>query len=81
MTSSPPSQKPVHEIRFGNIRAAIWLNQHGEITRHNVTITRLYKDGDKWKHSDSFGREDLPKVTLVTQKAYEWIFTAAPATE
>jgi len=74
-----PSQKPVHEIRLGSIKAAIWLNQHGDKARHNVTITRLYKDGDKWKNSDSFGREDLPKITLVTQKAYEWMFSAVPA--
>jgi hypothetical protein len=71
------NQKPIHEIRLGTVKAAIWRDQAGESTRHNVTFTRLYKDGDKWKSSDSFGRDDLPKLALVTQKAYEWIFTAA----
>jgi hypothetical protein len=53
--------RPVHEIRFGRIRAAIWQNETEVGTRHNVTISRLYKDGDDWKDSTSFGRDDLPR--------------------
>lgn len=74
------TNKPVHEIRLGSIKAAIWRDQHSEKPRFNVSVTRIYKDGDKWKTSDYFGRDDLPKVGLVTQKAYEWMF-ASPATE
>jgi len=70
-------QKPVHEIRLGSVKAAIWRDQAGENVRHNVTFSRLYKDGDKWKSSDSFGRDDLPKLMFVAEKAYEWIFSAA----
>jgi hypothetical protein len=57
--------KPVHEIRLGRIRAAIWENPTQNGTRHNVTVSRLYKDVDKWKDSTSFGREDLPLVSKV----------------
>jgi hypothetical protein len=70
-------QKPIHEIRLGTVKAAIWRDQTGESTFHNVTFSRLYKDGDTWGSSESFGRDDLPKLVLVAQKAYEWIFTAA----
>lgn len=42
--------------------------------RHNVTINRLYKDGDTWKRSDSFGREDLPLMAKVADLAHTWIF-------
>ena len=66
--------KPVNEIRIGSIRAAIWKNKTGESIRHNVTFSRSYKDGDEWKTSDSFGRDDLPKLILAAQKAYEWQF-------
>ena len=52
--------KPVHEIRMGRVRAAIWQNETATGVRHNVTFTRLYKDGDQWKDSTSFGRDDLP---------------------
>lgn len=66
--------RPVHEIRFGRIRAAIWQNETEAGTRHNVTISRLYKDGDDWKDSASFGRDDLPLVAKVCDQAHSWIF-------
>jgi hypothetical protein len=66
--------KPVHEIRLGRIRAAIWENSTDNGTRHNVTVTRLYKDGDRWKDSASFGRDDLPLLAKVVDRAHSWIF-------
>jgi hypothetical protein len=81
-TKSKPKEaknRPVHEIRFGRIRAAIWQNETEVGTRHNVTITRLYKDGDEWKDSTSFGRDDLPLVAKVCDQAHSWIFEQAAA--
>ena len=46
-------------------------------TRHNVTFSRLYKDGDEWKDSSSFGREDLPLLTKVADRAHAWIYDQA----
>lgn len=66
--------KPVHEVRLGRIKAAIWENETQNGTRHNVTLTRLYKDGDQWKDSTSFGRDDLPLVGKVADLAHTWIF-------
>jgi hypothetical protein len=66
--------KPVHEIRLGRIKAAIWENSTDNGTRHNVSLTRIYKDGDKWKDSTSFGRDDLPLLTKVADMAHTWIF-------
>lgn len=66
--------KPVHEVRLGRIKAAIWRNDTEAGVRHNVTISRLYKDGDSWKRSDSFGRQDLPLVAKVADLAHTWIF-------
>jgi hypothetical protein len=79
-TKSKPKEtknRPVHEIRFGRIRAAIWQNETENGPRHNVTITRLYKDGDEWKDSTSFGRDDLPLVAKVCDQAHSWIFEQA----
>ena len=76
-TKSKPKEtknRPVHEIRFGRIRAAIWQNETETGPRHNVTITRLYKDGDDWKDSTSFGRDDLPLVAKVCDLAHTWVF-------
>ena len=71
--SNDAKQKPVHEIRLGRIKAAIWANETDNGTRHNVTITRLYKGGDEWKASTSFGREELPLVAKIADMAHTWI--------
>ena len=68
-------KKPVHEVRLGRIRAAVWLNDTDTGPRYNVQISRLYKDkADKWKDSTSFGREDLPLVAKVADLAMVWMY-------
>ena len=74
MEDEEMSKRPVHEIRLGRIRAAIWENETQNGPRHNVTLSRLYRDGDKWKDSSSFGRDDLPLVAKVADRAHSWIF-------
>ena len=76
--SNDAKQKPVHEIRLGRIKAAIWANETDNGTRHNVVITRLYKDGDEWKTSTSFGREELPLVAKIADMAHTWIYQQGP---
>jgi hypothetical protein len=39
----------------------------------NVTFQRAYKDGDTWKNSTSFGRNNLLVVSLIAARAFEWI--------
>ena len=68
--------RPVHEIRLGRIKAAIWENDTKNGTYHNVSITRIYKDGDRWKDSTSFGRDDLPLVAKIADQAHTSIFEA-----
>jgi len=65
--------KPVHDVRLGAIKAAIWANSTPKGTRYSVTLTRLYKDGKDWKYSDSFGRDDLPFIEKVADEAFRWI--------
>lgn len=73
--SQSKKSKPAHEIRLGSIKATIWQNQSEISVRYNVSITRSYRDGDVWKDTQSFGRDDLPRVTKCADLAYEWIFT------
>ncbi|SFJ58663.1 hypothetical protein [Planctomicrobium piriforme] len=70
-------QQPVHEIRFGAVKAAIWQNETAVGTRHNVTVSRIYKDGEDWKQTDSFGRDDLQLLAKVVDLAHTWIFENA----
>ena len=65
---------PVHEIRFGRIKACIWKNETQKGDRFSVTLSRLYKDGDEWKESSSFDRDDLPLVMKVSDQCHTWIF-------
>ena len=68
-------QKPVHEIRLGRIRAAIWANEtENRQVWFNVTVSRLYKDGDQWKDTSTYRRDDLPIVAKVMDMAYAWIW-------
>jgi hypothetical protein len=74
------ASKPVHEIRLGRIKAAIWENETQNGTRHNVTFQRIYRDeGGQWNTSDSFGRDDLPLVAKVADLAHTWIFQQGQA--
>ena len=67
------ANRPVHEIRLGRIKAAIWANITENGVRHNTTFSRLYRDGDEWKDSDSFGRDDLLLVAKAADLAHSWI--------
>jgi hypothetical protein len=78
LEKTPMSKKPVHEVRLGRIRAAIWENETQNGLRHNVTFSRLYKDGDQWKDSSSFGRDDLPLLIKVADQVHTWIFQQKP---
>ena len=67
-------QKPVHEVRLSSVKAAIWGNRTEAGMRHNVTFSRIYKDGEDWKHTDGFGRDDLLLLAKVADAAHTWIF-------
>ncbi len=85
MATANTTKRPVHEVRMGRIKAAIWENKTEQGMRHNVSITRIYKDGNAWKDSTSFGRDDLPLVTKIADLAHMWIYSnaapSAPASE
>ena len=65
--------KPILEIRLGSIKAAVWRNDTEAGVRYNVTFSRLYKDGDLWGSTESFGRDDLLLLAKVADQAHSWI--------
>jgi hypothetical protein len=56
------------------VKAVIWANQTDKGVRHAVSVVRLYRDGDTWATSDTFGRDDLPLLSKVADLAHTWIF-------
>lgn len=69
------TNKPVHEIRIGRVRAAVWENDSARGVMHSVTFSRLYKDEatEQWYDSTSFGRDDLLLLAKVADLAHTWI--------
>ena len=73
-TSTPKSgQQPVHKIRHGAVSASIWRQETDKGPLFNVTFQRAYKESDVWKHSTSFGRQNLLVISLIAARAFEWI--------
>ena len=72
-------KKPTHVIRYGAVRAAIWENTSGNNTRHNVTFSKFYKEGEDWKTTETFGRDDLLNLAKVADHAHSWICEQAQA--
>lgn len=67
------AKKP-HEIRRGLIKARVWTRKSKTGERFSVAVSRVYRNGDVWKESSRFGRDDIPLIRLVLDEAYEWIF-------
>jgi hypothetical protein len=71
------ANRPVHTIRYGAVRAAIWRNMidAGNASRpiYNVTFSRSYKDGDQWKETASFGADDLLVLAKTANDAHTYI--------
>jgi hypothetical protein len=78
---------PERKIRAGAICATIWQNssskEDGKETSYNtISLERVYKDKEgKWQSTNSFRINDLPKLSLIAQKAYEYVLFKETATE
>lgn len=77
--STKNSQKPVYEIRVGQIKGSVWTKEtkgKGGFTQisYSCKIVKSFKeDGGDWKETNFFFPDDLPKLTLVSQKCFEFI--------
>ena len=70
--------KPEKKFKAGAISATVWNNtvekDRKKIEFKTVSIERSYKDSNgEWKTTNSMRSNDLPKVALVAQKAYDYI--------
>lgn len=72
---------PEKKFKAGAISATIWKNEvskDGKVMAfRTVSLDRNYKDKDgNWKTTHSLRSTDLPKASLVLNKAYEFIVTS-----
>lgn len=73
---------PIHSVKVGRVRAAIWENTSENGAWHSVTFSRLYKDDSgAWKDSSSFSRDDLPLLMKVADQVHTFLFQKNPEQE
>jgi hypothetical protein len=71
----------VFELRRALIKVRVWRKKTSSGLRHSVTVTRLYRNGDVWKESTRFGRDDIPLVRLLLDEAHSWIYENSAHTQ
>lgn len=78
------NNKPIHRLRIGNIGAAIFENktQDGK-TFYNAQFDRSYREGETWKHTQSYGRDDMLILAKLADQVHSWIVEKqqVPATD
>ncbi len=73
-TDKKETNKPVQQFRLHGISGSVFENRSEQGTPYfKVTISRTYKDGDEFKTTTSFGRDDLPVVASIAYQAWLWI--------
>ena len=70
---SPTKDQPAHKLKLGALSAAIWKTDTAKGPVFNVTFQRSYRDGEEWRTSGSFGRNNLLPLGLLAGRAFEWI--------
>jgi len=79
-SAAPSAAKPVKVFRMHGISVSIFENHtttNGrDVLFYKVALQRSYRDGDEWKRSTSFGRDDLPTASLLLQEAWAFILEA-----
>ena len=76
MESSTATSKPVKVFRLLGVSASVFANRPfkgSNVPFYKVSLQRTYKDGDEFKTTTSFSRDDLPIANLLIQKAWEFI--------
>ena len=68
------SNRPVYRLRYGNVVAAVWVNNSQAGYFYNTTFARIYKDGDQWGDSASFEDRDLPNLAKAASDVHTWIY-------
>lgn len=66
---------PVHEVRLGRIKAAVWENpgDNGEVFL-SVTFSRSYKDKDgQWRSASSYSGGDILVLSEVARLAFLFV--------
>ena len=71
------STKPVKTFRLRGVSVSVFKNHaktdDRDVSFHKVSVQRTYRDGDEWKTTTSFSRDDLPIARLLLDRAWQYI--------
>ena len=79
--SQQDNSKPIKDFHAGNIQASIWRQEVEKggrtVARHSVRFQKHFRNNDnKYKRTSYYFPNDLPRLILVAQKAFEFITLA-----
>jgi hypothetical protein len=67
------AKKPAEKFRDGTIEVAVWRNESEKGPWFSATASRSFKQGEEWKQSDSFGKDDILPLCKLLDQAHSWI--------
>ena len=72
--------RPVKVFRVRGVSASVFENASDDPARpgvwYRVSLQRTYKQGDEFKTTSSFGRDDIPVARHVLRLAWEFVLQA-----
>lgn len=75
--AAPKAAKPIHVYRVKGLSVSVFENRaktDGKtVVYYKVSAQRTYRDGDEFKTTTSFSRDDLPVLSLLLLDAYRLI--------
>ncbi len=78
--AAPKAVKPVHVDRVHGITVSVFENHSTtdgkKVVYYKVAAQRTYRDGDEFKTTQSFSRDDLPVLSTLLLDAFRWIVAA-----
>ncbi len=74
----PTADQPEKRFKQGNCTASIFANKvmkdGQEIETHSVVLLKSYTDKEgNWQSTNSYGRNDLPKIVRAAEKAFDYL--------
>ena len=85
--SSAPATTPVYHLKAGGLQMAVWENESvnpdgSPGLYYTITFERRYKDKNgEWQTTHSLRTQDLPKLRLLIDQAYEFILLGGDINE
>jgi len=67
------SNKPVHEVKLGLVKASVWENEKG----HSISLNKSYKnESGEWKTTNYFTAFDAPAAARCLEAAIDYVMSA-----